>query len=472
MKHEYELVVIGSGPGGYVAAIRGAQLGMKTAIVEKADIGGTCVNYGCVPTKALLESAHFFSEMSKNRLGVDLSDFNIKEAKIKEKTESIAEKIWDRSRKAAKKSSKGIESLFRKYGVMLINEAARIDSTDKVLLSNGDIIHYKKLIIATGSRPLGSERFSVDHRIIWDYKDALTMSKVPSSIGIIGGGVIGIEMADLFSSMGSSVTVYEAQERILINHENFQSKMIKSYLQKNGVKIQENIQIINTEKNPDYAILTYEDAKNNINNERYEVLLSAIGVQPNLDDLFDSSIPVPIKNGLLEVDHEYRLKGYTDIFAVGDIIPGKKLAHKAEKEGKIAAEFAAGNNPATIVDSEIPAVVYSRMQIASVGKSSMELESRGIAYETASFPINALAMATAMGQNQGEVRIYFHPEKKTIYGAHIAGPLAGELISIFGVFIKNEMNLNDISGSVFPHPTLSESIYEVINSALGKSCNI
>lgn len=471
MKHIFDLAVIGSGPGGYIAGIRGAQLGLKTVLIEKSEIGGTCVNFGCVPTKSLLESAHFYSAMKKNRLGLNLVDFGIEEIKKLDLTDEIVKKIWDRSKKSAKKSSIGIESLFKKYGVSLIRETAMVENDHQLTLTNGDIVEFQNLIVATGSLPAESKLFPVDHRVIWDYKDALLSSYIPSSMGIIGGGVIGIEMADLFSSFGSKVTVYEALDNILPYHEEFQSKLVKSSLQKNGVKIHEKIKVINVEKNKDSAILTYEDEKNNINNEKYEIILSAIGVRPNIKNIFSESMEIITKNGFLEVDHEYRLRGYKNIFAIGDIIRGKKLAHKAEKEGKIAAEFIAGLNPTTIVDSEIPSVVYSKLQIASVGKSSAELSKKGISYKVSSFPFNALAMVTALGQNQGEIKIYYHPDKKTIYGAHIAGPLAGELISVFGIFIKNEMNLKDISSSVFPHPTVSEGIYEVINNALGKSCN-
>ncbi len=464
---KYNMVVIGSGPGGYTAAIRASQLGMNTVVLEKAEIGGTCVNYGCVPTKALLESAHFFASIGKNRLGVEIPHKN----KIPDSSTIAA--IWDRSRKAALKSSMGITSLFKKYSVELIRDAGVfVDSHHISLTAAGEILEFDYAIIASGSLPLEKPPYESDDQIIWNYRSALLKSEIPASLGIIGGGIIGMEMADLFSSLGSKVTVYEYAPSILPFLEDFQAKGLKSHFQKEGVKIHENVRVENILKEESSAILRYRDAQDNLNNEKYDRILNATGVRPNAEALGMDKLEVATVNGFIPVDDEYRVLPHRNIFAIGDVIGGRRLAHKASREGHIAAEFATGANPATISEHEIPSVVYTRLAAAGVGRTEKELMAEKTCYKMVSFPVNALAMATAIGQNQGEMRIYYHPEKETILGAHILSPLAGEIITYFSVFMKNEIHLKEIAESIFPHPTLSEGVYEVVNAALGVSCNI
>ncbi len=469
MDYNYDYIVIGSGPGGYVSAIRASQLGLKTAVIEKAEVGGVCLNWGCIPTKSLLESAHFFHQLTKRNLGIQFKSkptINIKE-------------VTQRSREIAKKLSNGIQHLFRKHEIDLFLGRGHIYSENEVHLFNKDNHILKKLktkniCVATGAHAKELPHLKFSNNIV-SYREAMLLKNLPKKILVIGAGAIGCEFADFFCCLGSHVTLVEVAKHILPTEEDFLAKELSKSFIKKGITILENSSVTAL-KDTNKSVVAHISHKNSnqtqSQEEVFDIVLLAVGIEANLSNIGLENIGVATKNNQVEVNQFCEIKGMKNIFAIGDIIKGKQLAHKASHEGIIAAEKASGKTPHIFDYSNIPSCIYTSPQVASVGLNRADLEKNKIPFKTGNFPLSASGKAMATGETTGFFTSYIHQETGELLGAHYIGENVTELISNFTLARSSELTHDDILTTIFPHPTLAEGIYESVGQAIQRSINI
>lgn len=458
----YDYVVLGSGPGGYVSAIRAAQLGLKTLVIEKAEVGGICLNWGCIPTKALLHYAHLYRSLKEQDMFINREAFSFDLAKM------IAF-----SRKVAERLSRGIESLFRKYKVDLVKGSGFIEAPGKIFVENGNEkkeIIAEKICIATGGRAREIAHLKFSTNVI-SYKEALVLETLPKKILIVGAGAIGCEFADFYNSLGSEVTLVEIADHILPLEEKSVAEVLAKSFRQRGIQLFENSTVKQLEDNGKVVFAEIEK-QNQIFRENYDKVLLALGISPNIEGIGFENTGGILEKGTIKTDALCRVVGSRNIFAIGDVAGGKQLAHKASHEGIIAAETAAGKKVEPLDSRFIPACIYTKPQVASIGYKEEELKNLGIPYELGSFPFIASGKALAMNEEEGFFRIYLHRETGEILGAHFVGPEVSELISQISLAITGELTYAEFSHAVAPHPTLAEGVFEAILQAKGKSCNI
>ncbi|MBV6493427.1 MAG: Dihydrolipoyl dehydrogenase [Turneriella sp.] len=448
MQH-FDYVVLGAGPGGYSSAIRAAQLGKKTAIVERENAGGICLNWGCIPTKALLNSAHLKLKLDKGKLGIQIQG----DIGIDLKT------IVERSRKIATRLQSGVKSLFKKYGVTLVEGEGRFTSNKELSVNtaNGvEAISFENACIATGARarPLPSLPFSPK---VWQYRDALIPQKLPTTLTIVGGGAIGLEFADFYHSLGSKVTLVEMAPHILPLDDAKVATHLKKALEARGMRILENTQIIGTHENTSGVETTVKTPDGKEEKILSEVLLAAIGVVPNTENIGVDKFSILDSKNFIQIDKDCRTKE-KNIFAIGDVTQGKLLAHRAAHQGIYVAEFISGKNPAPI--PEIPACIYTSPQVATIGVTEKELKDKKHEYLTGEFPWLASGMALAAGEENAFTRVFADKKTGAILGAQIVGENAAELIGQVALAMGSELLAEDFLHAVFPHPTLSETVAE------------
>ena len=453
MTIKYDLTIIGGGPGGYVAAIKAAQLGMKVALFEEDKLGGVCLNWGCIPTKSLLHSAEFIEEA--NNFGLDKKDLS----KI------ALDKVVEMSRTASNNLSKGVNSLMKKNKIDIYIHRAYPKKLDNEFFVNTttDEICSKNMIIATGCKPrtIGDIKFS---NLIWSSKEAMIPKFLPEKLCIIGSGAIGIEFASIYNALGSDVTVFESQNKILPQFDNDISNEAKKIFEKKGIKFELNAKIekiLEDKKN-----VTFKNIDQNV---ACDALILSVGVIPNIDKDFISSLNLNLSDtGYINTNHNYEtnIKG---LYAIGDIIGAPWLAHKAMHDAiNCVTHISTGNDTHKPKENHIPGCIYSLPQIATVGFTEQQLKDNNTPYKTGNFPFLANGKSQTMSNSYGFVKTLFNSETGEVLGAHLIGPDVTEMIATFGLAISSESTEDEFINTVFAHPTLSESIHESVLSAFEK----
>lgn len=461
---DFDLVVIGSGPGGYVAAIRAAQLGLKTAIIEKERLGGVCLNWGCIPTKSLLNSAQIFSTLKKaSYYGIKSENFQINFSSI-----------IDRSRSVAEKMSKGINYLMQKnkitvfFGKAELKEGKKI----KILTMEGKEKEYKAsfIIIATGASSKIIENLPQDGNKIIGYREALTLSSLPKSMVIVGAGAIGVEFAYFYNAMGVQVSLIESMTRIVPLEDIEISQELEKSFKKNGVKVFtssfiERVDILKTGIH-----LFIKKDKNKIKIEADKVL-SAIGITPNIENIGLDKLGITLEKGHILVDDFYRtnIEGY---FAIGDLVYGPSLAHVASEEAIICVDNIKGLNPSPLDYKNIPSCIFCIPEISSVGLSEEKAIKKGYKIKVGKFIFSALGKANANGETEGFIKVIFDANYGEWLGCHMIGKGVTEMIMEAVVARKLETTAHEILNTIHPHPTLSEGVKEAIANAYGKCIHI
>jgi dihydrolipoamide dehydrogenase len=461
----YDLIIIGSGPGGYVSAIRASQLGMQTLVIEKENLGGTCLNWGCIPTKALLKSAHVYQEiLSANNYGI-----------IQTNPPQIdMPAIVKRSRDVAAMMNKSIEFLFNKNKVSLVKGKAKLLPGNKVEVKdeqgNNSIYEGKNIIIATGSRARQIPSLPIDGKYILGYRDALILTKLPQNMVIVGSGAIGMEFADFYSSIGVNVTIIEYLNRILPLEDEEVSKTMERIFRKKKINVLTSSEVIKSEINNDRVNLTIQSPKGTQIIET-DLVLSAVGIQANIEDVGLEEVGIKTNKGKIDVNEYYQtnIEGY---YAIGDVINTPALAHIASKEGIICVEKIAGLTPKTIDYQYFPSCIYTNPEIASFGLKEQEAINKGYTIKIGKIPFTANGKAKASGQTEGFVKLIFDQNNDKLLGAHLIGENVTEMISGLLVSHNLDATAKDLLESIHPHPTLSESIMEAAASSHNEAIHI
>ena len=453
MTNKYDISIIGGGPGGYVAAIKASQLGMKVALFEEDRLGGVCLNWGCIPTKSLLHSAEFIEEAK--HFGLNNDDLS----KI------ALEKIVEKSRKASENLSKGVSSLMKKnkIDVYAVKAVPQLENNIFKIKSNDQFIESDRLILATGCKPrtIGDTKFS---DLIWSSKEAMIPKFLPKNLSIIGSGAIGIEFASIYNALGSKVTVFESQDKILPQFDKDVSIEAQKIFEKKGIKFELNAKISAINENKKKVIIS-----NNDQSIESDALIMSIGVSPNLDTKIIENTKLKLdKAGYIETNDNYETNT-TNLFAIGDIIGGPWLAHKAMHDAINCVEhISTGQNTHKPKTHHIPGCIYSLPQVATIGYTEQQLEELSIPFKKGNFPFLANGKSQTMSNTFGFVKTLFNSETGEFLGAHLIGPDVTEMISTFGLAISSESTEDEFINTVFAHPTLSESIHESVLSAFGK----
>ena len=453
MNNKYDISIIGGGPGGYVAAIKASQLGMKVALFEEDRLGGVCLNWGCIPTKSLLHSAEFIEEAK--HFGLNNDDLS----KI------ALEKIVEKSRKASENLSKGVSSLMKKnkIDVYAVKALPQLENNIFKIKSNDQFIESDRLILATGCKPrtIGDTKFS---DLIWSSKEAMIPKFLPKNLSIIGSGAIGIEFASIYNALGCKVTVFESQDKILPQFDKDVSIEAQKIFEKKGIKFELNAKISAINENKKKVIIS-----NNDQSIESDALIISIGVSPNLDTKIIENTKLKLdKAGYIETNDNYETNT-ANLFAIGDIIGGPWLAHKAMHDAINCVEYiSTGQNTHKPKTHHIPGCIYSLPQVATIGYTEQQLEELSIPFKKGNFPFLANGKSQTMSNTFGFVKTLFNSDTGEFLGAHLIGPDVTEMISTFGLAISSESTEDEFINTVFAHPTLSESIHESVLSAFGK----
>ena len=462
---DYDLMVIGGGPGGYVAAIRASQLGMSVALVEDKHLGGICLNWGCIPTKALLRA----SEIRHMLDNVDEFGFTVSGIKMD------INNITKRSRKVASQLSSGISHLLKKNKVhvfegfgSLVKDTSNIKKIRIKTKNNNIEKTAKNVILATGARSRNLPFVSSDGVNIWDYKTAMTPPKLPSSLIIVGSGAIGMEFASFYNDLGVDVTIVEALPSILPNEDTDISKIVKLNFEKRGIKIKTNsaLKSVTSKENSVSAEIITNDNVETINSEK---LILAIGIIANTEKLGLKDFNVKIDKGHI-VTNEFLETDEKGVYAIGDITDGPWLAHKASHEGILCVEKIAGHQNLKPIDkTSIPGCTYCRPQVASIGMTETQARSKNLNLKIGKFPFIGNGKAIALGDSEGLIKTIFNKDTGELIGAHMVGPEVTELIQGFSIAKKLETTEYELMHTIFPHPTLSEGIHESVLDAYNQA---
>ncbi|BDG48198.1 MULTISPECIES: dihydrolipoyl dehydrogenase [Parageobacillus] len=459
---ETETLVVGAGPGGYVAAIRAAQLGQKVTIVEKGNLGGVCLNVGCIPSKALISASHRYVEAKHSEdIGIKAENVTVDFSKVQQWKASVVKKL-----------TSGVEGLLKGNKVEIVRGEAYFVDANTVRVVNGDSAQtytFKNAIIATGSRPIELPGFKFSNRVL-DSTGALNLQEVPKSLVVIGGGYIGTELGTAYANFGTKVTIIEGADEILSGFEKQMTAIVKRRLKKKGVEIFTNALAKGVEEREDGVTVTFE-VKGETKTIDADYVLVTVGRRPNTDELGLEQIGIKLTDrGLIEIDKQCRTS-VPNIYAIGDIVQGPPLAHKASYEGKIAAEAIAGK-PSEIDYLALPAVVFSEPECASVGYFEQQAKDEGIEVVTAKFPFAANGRALSLNDTDGFMKLVVRKEDGVVIGAQIVGPNASDMIAELGLAIEAGMTAEDIALTIHAHPTLGEIAMETAEVALGTPIHI
>ena len=464
---KFDLIVIGGGPGGYVAAIRAAQLGMSVSLIEDQHLGGICLNWGCIPTKALLRASEI-----KHMLD-NVGDFGFSVSNI----EMDISKITKRSRKVASQLSSGISHLLKKNKVTVIDGFGYLDknvsnskSVKVKMKNNSETLNLiaKNIIIATGARSRNLPFVSSDSINIWDYKTAMTPNKLPSSLTIIGSGAIGMEFASFYNDLGVKVTVVEALGNILPNEDEDISQIVLTNFKKRGIEIKTNtsLKAVSNKNNIVSSEIICKGKTEIINSEK---LILAIGIIANTENLGLENFNIKIDHGHI-VTNEWLETNEKGIFAIGDVTQGPWLAHKASHEATLCVEKIAGHKNLIAIDkSSIPGCTYCRPQVASIGLTEKNANKQNINIKVGKFPFVGNGKAIALGDSEGLIKTIFNKDTGELIGAHMVGPEVTELIQGFSIAKKLETTEYELMHTIFPHPTLSEAMHESVLDAYNQA---
>ena len=457
---DFDIIIIGSGPGGYVAAIRASQLGLKTAIIEKEELGGICLNWGCIPTKALLKSAQVFEYIQHaQEFGITVNDYKLN-----------FKDVINRSRDTANNMSKGIQFLMKKNKITVINGFAELthNKTVKVIDSNKKEKTYSAnhIIISTGARSRELPNLKQNGKNIIGYREALTLKSLPKSMIIVGSGAIGVEFAYFYNAMGTKVTIVEYLPEIVPNEDHDVSKELTKNLKKKGVTILTESTVSNIEEKNGESAVTINTKKGE-EKIQADIILSAVGIAPNIENIGLEALKIAKNNGRITVNEYYQtnIEGY---YAIGDVIEGPALAHVASAEGIICVEKIAGHNPDPIDYNNIPGCTYCSPEIASVGFTEKAALDKGYELKIGKFPFSASGKASAAGHKEGFVKVIYDAKYGELLGAHMIGYNVTEMIAEIVAARKLETTGHEILKSVHPHPTMSEAVMEATAAAYGE----
>jgi len=461
----FDVLVIGSGPGGYVAAIRASQLGLKTCIVEKAEVGGICLNWGCIPTKALLKSAQVFNYLKH------AADYGIK---LEKDAVPDFSKMVERSRNVADSMSKGVQFLLKKNKVEFIQGHARLIDNKSVSVTDKNGKESKvsagHIILATGARSRELPDIKQDGKKVIGYREALTLKKQPESMIVIGSGAIGSEFAYFYNSIGTKVTLVEFLPAIVPLEDEEVSKQLEKSFKKAGIEVMTSSSVEKADISGKNCKATIKTTKGTEIREA-EIILSAVGITPNLEDIGLEKLGIAIEKGKVKVDEYYRTN-VPGIYAIGDIVQGQALAHVASAEGIVCVEKIAGKNPDPVDYKNIPGCTYTVPEVASVGYTEKAAREAGYEIKTGKFPYTASGKASAAGNKDGFVKLIFDAKYGELLGAHLIGDNVTEMIAELVVARKLETTGHEIIKAVHPHPTMSEAIMEAAAAAYGEVIHI
>ena len=467
----YDVVVIGSGPAGYVAAIRASQLGLKTACIEKlsnddgsSQLGGTCLNVGCIPSKALLDSSHRYADAHNHfsEHGIDVS-----------KPKIDIPKMMNRKSKIVAQLTSGVSGLFKANKVTQISGQAKIIDSTKVEVSfedNIEILDTKNIVIATGSSPINIPVAKINSNNIVDSTGALEFQTVPKKLAIIGAGVIGLELGSVWARLGSEVTVLEAMDDFLPMADKRIAKEVLREFNKQGLNINLGCKVTSAKSNKKEVIVTYEN-DGNVSNITVDKLIVAVGRRPNAENLFHDSCGLSLDDrGFIPVN-DFCETDIKNIWAVGDVVRGPMLAHKASEEGIMVVERIAGKH-AEMEYELVPSVIYTHPEVAWVGKNEQELSEEGIKFKTGSFPFAASGRALASGESTGFIKVIADEKTDTILGVHAFGPSAADIVQQGVVAMEFGASAEDLGLTIFSHPTVSEALHEAAMAVNGQAIHI
>jgi len=460
MSKKYDLVVLGSGPGGYVTAIRASQLGLKTAIIEKESLGGVCLNWGCIPTKALLKSAQVFEYINH------AEDFGIKV----DGAEADFNSVISRSRGVADGMSKGIDFLMKKNKIEVIMGTAKVQAGKKVSVvdSNGKSTEYsaENIIIATGARSRELPNLPQDGKKIVGYRKAMTLDSKPKKMVVVGSGAIGVEFAYFYNAMGVDVTVVEYMGNIVPVEDEDVSKQLARSFKKMGIKIMTNSSVESVDTSGKGCVVSVKTKKGEEKIE-CDVVLSAVGVVANIENIGLEDVGIATDKGKILVNDYYQtnIPGY---FAIGDVLPTQALAHVASAEGIICVEKIAGHKPEKLDYNNIPGCTYCAPEISSVGYTEKAAKDAGYEIKVGKFPFSASGKASASGHKDGFVKVIFDAKYGEWLGCHMIGYNVTEMIAEAVVARKLETTGHEILKAVHPHPTMSEAVMEAVAAAYGE----
>ncbi|THU40072.1 dihydrolipoyl dehydrogenase [Niastella caeni] len=465
----YDVVVLGSGPGGYVAAIRASQLGFKTAVIEKESLGGICLNWGCIPTKALLKSAQVFEYIKHSKdYGIEASGTADFSAVIK------------RSRGVADKMSKGVTFLMKKNKIDVIMGFGKLKAKGQIEVKSADgktqIVEAKHIILATGGRSRELPSLKIDGKKIIGYREAMVLPQQPKSMIVVGSGAIGVEFGYFYATLGTKVTIVEFMDRIVPVEDEEISKELAKNFKKNGIEIMTSSEVtsVDTGGNGVKAKVKTKDGEVTL---EADVVLSAVGVAANIEGIGLEELGVKTEKGKIAVDKYYKTN-VQGVYAIGDCVPGQALAHVASKEGIICVESIAygekkyNHQPEALDYGNVPGCTYCTPEIASVGLTEKQAKDAGYEIKVGKFPLSAAGKASAAGHNEGFIKVIFDAKYGEWLGTHMIGYNVTEMIAETVVARKLETTYHEVLDSIHPHPTMSENIKEAIEVAYGEAIHI
>ncbi len=471
MSTQYDLIVIGSGPGGYVSAIRASQLGMKTAIVERESLGGICLNWGCIPTKALLRSAevlHLAKHAKDFGLKIDKADFDL-------------DAVVKRSRGVANQLSSGVKFLMKKNKIDVIEGTARLEKGEpapKVIVKDKDgkdtSYQAKHVMLATGARArdIPQAGLVADKKLIWTYREAMTPDVMPKRLLVIGSGAIGIEFASFYHELGADVTVAEVMDRILPVEDEEISKLAEKDFKKQGLNIVTGAKVENLTAGKTTVTAEITDKSGQKQKQEFDRAILAVGIVGNVENLGLEALGVKVEKTHVKVDNFGRT-GVKGLYAIGDLTGPPWLAHKASHEGVVCVEGIAGANHAEPFDPwNVPGCTYAHPQVASVGLTEKAAKEKGYEIKVGRFPFIGNGKAIAMGASEGLVKTIFDKKTGELLGAHMIGAEVTELIQGYVIARQGELTEQDLAHTIFPHPTISESMHESVLDAEGRVIHI
>ncbi|MBT2643868.1 dihydrolipoyl dehydrogenase [Bacillus sp. ISL-41] len=470
MAQEYDLVILGGGTGGYVAAIRASQLGLKTAIVEKGKLGGTCLHKGCIPSKALLRSAEVYATAKKSEdFGVTTGEVRVNFTKVQERKEKIVEQLHRGVQHLMKQGKIDVyEGLGRILGPSIFSP---MPGTISVEMNNGEeneMLIPKNVIVATGSRPRTLPGLEADGQYVMTSDEALVMEDLPKSIIIVGGGVIGIEWASMLADFGSQVTVIEYADRIVPTEDKDVSREMQRAMKKKGVKIITNAKVLSETLQKGDGVTISAEVKGEMKEFTAEKLLVSVGRQANVEGIGLENTDIQLERGFIQTNEYFQTKE-SHIYGIGDVIGGLQLAHVASHEGIVAVEHIANQNPHPIDYTLVSKCIYSSPEAASVGLTEDEAKEQGHDVKIGKFSFKAIGKALVYGESDGFVKIVADKETNDILGVHMIGPHVTDMISEAGLAKVLDATPWEVAHTIHPHPTLSEAIGEAALAVDGKA---
>ena len=452
----HDVVILGSGPGGYVTAIRASQLGFNTAIIEKESLGGICLNWGCIPTKALLKSAEVYEYLNHaESYGIEVENFS-----------KNFEKVIERSRNVAGTMSKGVNFLMKKNKIKVYTGFGKLEADKTITVTNDEqktTIKATHTILATGARSRDIESLKKDGEKIIGYRKAMVLDKQPNEMIIVGSGAIGIEFAYFYNSMGTKVTLVEYAENIAPNEDKDISKELEKILKKSGINILCSSKVINSKINGEKVDVTIENKKETLTISG-DVVLSAVGIKSNIEGIGIEELGIEVENDKIKVDSYYKTN-IENIYAIGDVVSGPALAHVASAEGITCIENIKGLKPNPIDYNNIPGCTYCKPEVASVGYTEEKAINEGYDVKVGKFPFSASGKAQASGQSNGFVKVIFDSKYGEWLGCHMIGSNVTEMISEAVVGRKLETTGHEVLKAIHPHPTMSEAVMEAVADA-------